>query len=319
MPEFEHKVVQTNGIRMHLAEVGKGFPIVLCHAFPEIWYSWRRQMRALAAAGLRAIAPDQRGYGETDCPDQIESYTQRHLVGDVLGMLDALEIGKCVIVGQGWGGVVAWNAALMAPDRIERVVSIRTPFMPRPSVRPTKLMAKMAGENFHLVLYIQRPGKAEAELEKDVRRTLRGFFHDISNVDVAEIKSRPPYVWGPEIRGILDQLPDKPHGKYLTDEDFETYVKAFEHTGFRGGLNWYRAIDRSWEEAAELVDLVTQPALMISSEFDSMLGPETAAGIRRWVPNLKETVLVRGAGHWPEQEKPADVNAALLRFLNDLQ
>jgi pimeloyl-ACP methyl ester carboxylesterase len=177
-------------------------------------------------------------------------------------------------------------------------------------------MAKMARGNFHFILYVLTPGVAEAELEKDVRRTLRGFFHDIGSIDVAEIKSRPPYVWGPQIHGILDRLPDMPHGSYLTSYDFEVHVKAFERTGFRGGLNWYRAIDHSWEESSGIVDRVTHPALMICSEFDSVFRSEMPSDMTQWVPNLKETVLVRGAGHWPGQERPAEVNDALLRFLN---
>jgi len=176
MADFTHKFVHTNGIRMHVAEAGSGYPVVLCHGFPELWYSWRHQMRALADAGFRAIAPDQRGYGETTCPQPIEAYTQRNLVADLTGMLDALGLEHAVVVGHDWGGAVAWNAAMMAPARFTHVIGVNTPFFPRAPMKPTDLMRLMAQGNFHYILYFQDPGVAEAELERDVRRSLRGFY-----------------------------------------------------------------------------------------------------------------------------------------------
>ena len=330
MGEFEHKFVQTNGIRMHLHEAGSGFPVVFCHGFPELWYSWRHQMRALAAAGLRVIAPDQRGYGETDCPLPIEAYSMRNLVADLSGMLDALKIDQCVLVGHDWGGAVIWNAALMIPDRVARVVGINTPFMPRvddralgPSARtamkPTELMRQMAAGNFHYVLYFQDPGVAEAELDKNVRRTLSAFYQEPPPGDPAAFKDTVPGVFGPAGGGLLDRLPDAPHGKFLSEADFEVFAKGFERTGFRGGLNWYRNIDRNWEESAHLEQRVSQPALMITAEKDIVLRPSMAEGLEKWVPKLRQTVLIRGCGHWTQQEKPAEVNAALLDFLSDLK
>jgi epoxide hydrolase A/B len=315
MAEIKHRLVYTNGIRMHVAETGDGYPVVMCHGFPEIWYSWRHQLHALADAGFRAIAPDQRGYGETECPPAIEDYTQKKIVADIVGMLDALGIGRCTIVGHDWGGMTAWNAAMWAPDRIERVAGVNTPFMPRAPMRPTDAMRAMAAGNFHYILYFQQPGVAEAELKRDVARTLRGFYQDPSGIDPAEMRKAPPGVFGPAGGGILDRLPDRPHGKFLTDEDFEVFVQAFRKTGFRGGLNWYRNIDRNWEQSAGQVDRVNQPALMITAELDVVLRPEMAEGMTAWVPNLRKTVLIKGSGHWTQQERPAEVNAALLEFL----
>jgi soluble epoxide hydrolase/lipid-phosphate phosphatase len=319
MSQFTHQHVNTNGIRMHVAQTGEGYPIVMCHGFPELWYSWRHQMRALAAAGFRAIAPDQRGYGETDAPQPIESYTQQQLVADIVGMLDALDLAKCVIVGHDWGGAVAWNAALMAPDRIERVVGVNTPFLPRMPLKPTDVMKAMAQGQFHYVLYFQEPGVAEAELERDVRRSLRGFYQPAEDLFGALDQSAPPGVFGPAGGGILDRLPDRPHGNFLTSEDFEVFVRAFERTGFRGGLNWYRCFDRSWEESAQLEQRVKQTALMTTAELDPVLRPSMCNGMEAFVPNLRKIVLVKGAGHWTQQEKPEEVNAALLEFLADLQ
>jgi soluble epoxide hydrolase / lipid-phosphate phosphatase len=319
MSEIKHSFVKTNGIRMHVAETGDGFPVVLCHGFPELWYSWRHQMKALAEAGFRAIAPTQRGYGETDAPEPVEAYTQRKLVGDIVGMLDALGIGKCVIVGHDWGGMVAWNTALMARDSVERVVGINTPFFPRAPIKPTDAMRAIAAGGFHYILYFQTPGVAEAELERDVSRSLRGFYQDPPEIDPAEIRKTPSGVFGRPGGGLLDRFPDRPHGKFLTDKDFEVFVSAYKKSGFRGGLNWYRCMDRSWEESAGQTDRIEQPALMITAELDVVLRPEMAEGMKTWVPNLRKTVLVKGSGHWTQQEKPAEVNAALLDFLSDMK
>ena len=302
MAEIKHHFVNTNGIRMRVAEAGEGFPVVMCHGFPEMWYSWRHQIKALADAGFRAIAPDQRGYGETDCPAAIEAYTQKQIVTDIIGMLDSLGIGKCVIIGHDWGGATAWNAPMMYPDRIERRIGIHTPFMAREPMKPTDAMRAMAGENFHYVLYFQAPGVAEAELERDVARTLRGFYQDPPDVDPAEFRKAPPAAGGPAGGGILDRLADRPHGRFLTDEDFEVFVRTYKKTGFRGGLNWYRNIDRNWEESASIEQRVNQPALMITAELDVVLRPEMAEGMTAWVPNLRKTVLVKGSGHWTQQE-----------------
>jgi len=322
MSEFTHRFVATNGLRMHVAEAGEGYPVVMCHGFPELWYSWRHQMRALASAGLRAIAPDQRGYSDTGGPDAVEAYTQREIVADLVGMLDALEIEECVVVGHDWGGAVAWNAALMAPARIERVIALNTPFFPRTPIKPMDLIRTMAGGNFNYMVYFQEPGVAEEELGRDVRRSLRSFYQGgelVKDAAFAELRKLPSGAFGAGGGGLLDHLPDLPHGSFLSDEDFEVFVRAFEKSGFRRALNWYRNIDRSWEEAAGLPAQVSQPALMITAELDIVLRPEMANGMQAWVPNLRKAVLIEGAGHWTQQEKPAEVNRAMLEFLADLR
>ena len=317
--EFTHKQIETNSIRMHVAEAGSGFPVLLCHGFPELWYSWRHQMQALATAGFRAIAPDQRGYGGTDAPQAIDAYTIHHLVGDLTGLLDALAIDKAVIVGHDWGGFVVWQMALLAPHRVAGVVGLNTPFFPRFPLRPLDMMRATAQDNFHYILYFQEPGVAEAELERDVRRSLRGFYQAPQRELVELLRNVPMGVFGPAGGGILDRLPDAPYGDFLTAEDFEVFVVSFNKTGFRGGLNWYRNFDRNWELTAYLNHAkVLQPALMVTAELDVVLRPEMAVGMEAWVPNLRRTVLIEGSGHWTQQEKPAAVNAALLEFLQEL-
>ena len=319
MHELTHRHVDTNGIRMHAVEAGSGLPVLLCHGFPEMWYSWRHQLSALADAGFRAIAPDQRGYGETDAPEAIDAYTIHHLAGDLTGLLDALEIEKAVIVGHDWGGLLVWQMALLAPHRVAAVVGVNTPFFPRLPLLPTAMMRAVAQGNFHYVLYFQEPGVADAELGRDVRRTLRGFYQDITLEMFMASQDARPGVLGPAEGGLLDRLPDAPPGRFLTADDFEVFARAFERSGFRGGLNWYRNFDRNWELTAYLKGAkVMQPALMITAEFDPVLRPEMAEGMSDWVPNLRETVLIKGSGHWTQQEKPAEVNEALIRFLKSL-
>jgi pimeloyl-ACP methyl ester carboxylesterase len=313
-----HKYVQTNGIRMQMAEAGSGFPVLLCHGFPELWYSWRHQLTALADAGFHAIAPDQRGYGETDAPQAIDAYSIHHLVGDLTGLLDALEIDKAVIVGHDWGGLVVWQMALLAPQRVAGVVGVNTPFFPRLPIAPLDAMRAMAQGNFHYILYFQDPGIAEAELERDVRRSLRGFYQSPNREAMELLRDTPIGVFGPAGGGILDRLPDAPHGSFLTPADFEVFANAFTKSGFRGGLNWYRNLNRNWELTAYLNNAkVQQPALMITAELDVVLRPELAVGMDRWVPNLRRTALIEGSGHWTQQEKPAAVNAALIEFLRE--
>lgn len=319
MSEIAHRQIDANGISMHVAEAGAGTPVLFCHGFPELWYSWRHQMRALAAAGYRAIAPDQRGYGGTSAPEAVEAYTIHHLVGDLTGLLDALSIERAVVVGHDWGGSVAWAMAQLAPHRVAGVVGVNTPFFPRFPMRPTALMGAMAQGHFHYILYFQEPGVAEAELDADPARTLAGFFQAPDRQRLEQLLAAGPAALGPATGGLLERLPAAPHGDFLTAEDFAVYLAAFRRTGFRGGLNWYRNFDRNWELTAYLHGArVTPPALMITADLDPVLRPELAAGMRDWVPDLRAVHLVRDCGHWTQQEKPEEVNRELLAFLAGL-
>src|SRR5580692_310390 len=177
--QLQHRTIDTNGIRMHIAEAGTGPLVVLCHGFPESWYSWRHQLGALAAAGFRAVAPDMRGYGQTARPDEIDQYTLLHLVGDMVGLLDALGASTAVITGHDWGGPVAWHAALLRPDRFRAVIGLSVPYRPRGQVRPTTVMPQTDDALFYQ-LYFQKPGVAEAEFERDPRLTLRQILYSVS-------------------------------------------------------------------------------------------------------------------------------------------
>jgi pimeloyl-ACP methyl ester carboxylesterase len=315
--EITHRTVEGNGIHIHLAEAGSGPLVLLCHGFPESWYSWRHQLPALASAGYHAVAPDMRGYGRTDRPDAIDEYTQLHHVGDMASVLDALEAETAVIVGHDWGAPVAWNAGLLRPDRFVAVAALSVPYTPRGSTRPTELLARAYGDTFMYMLYFQTPGVAEAELERDVRSTVRRVLYGISGD-------------GPGMRGGRSRdstfLADMPEPErlpaWLGEADVDFYTGEFERTGFRGGLNWYRNLDRTWELMAPWRGArVTVPALFVAGDRDPVIARTRAAvdAMAATVPRLCRSVLLPGCGHWTQQERPEEVNAALRDFLRGLE
>jgi pimeloyl-ACP methyl ester carboxylesterase len=321
--EITHRTVEANGIRIHLAEAGQGPLVLMCHGFPESWYSWRHQLKALAEAGFRAVASDMRGYGETDRPEEIEKYTLFHLVGDMVGVVSALGENKAVIVGHDWGAPVAWHAALFRPDIFRGVAGLSVPFRPRGSAKPTSVMPQTEGAQFYQ-LYFQAPGVAEAELERDPRATIRRILGSGSFAAPRETDGKPSDgAVGMVSRsgGVLTRLVDPDRlPSWLTDEDVDFYAAEFARTGFRGGLNYYRNIDRNWELMAPFAGLpVTVPALYVAGDRDLVVrfrgAPELIANLTKFVPNLRKTIMLPGCGHWTQQERPAEVNAALLEFL----
>ncbi|MCC7366649.1 MAG: alpha/beta hydrolase [Dehalococcoidia bacterium] len=318
MTEITHRFVETNGIRMHIAEAGEGPLVLLCHGFPESWYSWRHQITAIADAGFHVVAPDQRGYGQTEAPQDIAAYTQLHLAGDMVGLVQALGEETAVIAGHDWGAPVAWNSALMRPDIFRAVIGLSVPYTPRGSIRPTDGMKMMAGENFFYILYFQEPGVAEAELEADVRRSQRMFLYSASGEPAAGTVFRQM----PKDRKFLDWSvdPGEDWETFVTKADLDFYTAEFERAGFRGGLNWYRNVDRTWELMAPFHGAkIMQPALFIAGERDGVIANrQTVTDLPVHLPNLRKTVLLPGCGHWTQQERPAEVNAAMIEFLRGL-
>jgi pimeloyl-ACP methyl ester carboxylesterase len=311
---------------MHMAECGAGPLVLLCHGFPESWYSWRHQLHALAEAGFHAVAPDMRGYGQTDCPEQIDQYTLLHLVGDIIGLLDALGVETAVIVGHDWGAPVAWHAALLRPDRFRGVIGLSVPFTPRRSVRPTSIMPQTEDAIFYQ-LYFQTPGVAETELERDVRRSIRSLLFSASG-DAPRRENREAagreVGMVPRRGGFLSRLVDSPSlPPWLNEADVDFYVSEFTRTGFRGGLNWYRNIDRNWELLGPFAGArVTVPALYIAGDRDLVLSfrglDQVIANLSKFVPQLRGTLLLPGCGHWTQQEKAHEVNQAMLDFVRRL-
>jgi epoxide hydrolase A/B len=317
--EVQHRTVNTNGIRMHIAEAGSGPVVILLHGFPESWYSWRHQLSALSQAGYHVVAPDQRGYGQTDRPDPIEAYSMFHLVGDVIGLLDALGEERAVVVGHDWGAPVAWHTALFRPDRLRGVGALSVPFRPRGERPPLELLRKFVGENFYQV-YFQEPGVAEADLERDVVGTVRATLWGASgdNPTVPDMMVRPGQGFLGNARAP-DELP-----AWLTSADIDFYADEYRRTGFRGGLNWYRNIDRNWELTAPWAGAVIGvPALFVCGDRDVVYhfpggGPQMLTNLPMHVSGLKQAVLLEGCGHWTQQERPDEVNRLLVEFLQAL-
>ncbi len=317
MADTTHRTIETNGIRMHIAEQGEGPLVLLLHGFPESWYSWRHQIPALAAAGFHIVAPDQRGYGRTDAPQPIDSYDILHLTADAVGVLDALGEKTAVVVGHDWGAPVAWHCALLYPERFHAVAALSVPYMGRSPLPPLHLMKQMFANNFFYILYFQKPGVAEAELEEDVRRTMRVFLYTASG----DVKPGNANFWQkPKDTKFLDGMPEPEElPPWLTEADLDYFVSEFERTGFRGGLNWYRNFDRSWELTPQLASAqVQQPALFIAGARDGVLSFTSVDAMKPLIPDLRKIVMLPGCGHWTQQERPAEVNAALIEFLKGL-
>jgi pimeloyl-ACP methyl ester carboxylesterase len=312
--DWKHGTADVGGLSMHYVEQGSGPAVLLLHGFPESWYSWRHQLPALARAGFRAIAPDQRGYGQTDAPAAIEAYSQLRLVGDALGLLDALDIEHAIAVGHDWGAPVAWNAALVRPDRFRGVIGVSVPyFAPLPG-RPTEALAAFSRDVFNYVLYFQAVGPAEAELGGDVRASLRRIFHALSG-DLPP----PRRPWGklPRTARLMDQMPEPPRPlAWLSERDLDFFAGEFARRGFGPGLNWYRNLDRTAEEMRAFRGRrIEVPAAYIQGEFDYPGADAAALERMAALPGWRGHEVIAGAGHWVQQEKPAAFDAALLRLL----
>jgi pimeloyl-ACP methyl ester carboxylesterase len=320
MSEVTYRTIEANGIRVQLAEAGAGPLVVLCHGFPESWYSWRHQLSALAEAGFHAVAPDMRGYGRTERPKSIDQYTLLHLVGDTVGLLDALGAERGVIAGHDWGAPVAWHAALFRPDRFRAVIGLSVPYRPRGSVRPTTVMPQTADSVFYQ-LYFQTPGAAEADFEHDVRHTIRSILYSASG-DAPPAAG--PIGMVPRQGGLLARMINPATlPAWLTEADIDLYAGEFARTGFAGGLNWYRNIDRNWELLAPFAGArVVVPALYIAGDRDLVVSfpgmDRLIPNLANFVPQLKQTIMLPGCGHWTQQERAGEVNAAMIEFLRGL-
>ena len=315
------RFIETNGIRMRIAEMGDEGPLVLlAHGWPESWYSWRHQLPALARAGYRVVAPDMRGYGETDAPEAVEDYDIEQLADDMVGIIDEIGVEQAVIVGHDWGAIVAWNSVLLHPSRFSGLVAMSVPYGGRAPQSPIESWQARFGDNFYYILYHQEPGVAEAEYDADP-------FGLLSRLYLSPDSPRdPPEVTDP-LRfagGWIKRLgAPREQPAWLTEADLDYYVSQFEQAGFRGGVNYYRNFHRNWEITPQLAEaLVTVPTRFIAGERDVVIGGATTemltASMSRVVPDLRGVVLVPNAGHWVQQEVPEETNAAILEFLEGL-
>ena len=319
--EDQQRLVDANDVRLRVTDAGdRGAPaVILAHGFPSLGYSWRRIIPALVDAGYHVLAPDQRGYGGSSRPQDIDAYDITALTGDLVSLLDDIGAQRAVWVGQDLGGMVVWGAAHLHPDRVAGVVGLNFPPVPRGKLPPTDAYRKMVGDSFLYMLYFQQPGVADAELDADPARTLRRMISfDLQSLTDPEVAVR---MISPGSTGFIDRLPE-PGGppNWLSTDEFDYYVAEFTRTGFTGGLNWYRNFDRNWQILADPpAASVAVPALVIVGTNDPTQGftphnraTEVATGPYR-------EVTLDGAGHWLQEERADEVNAELLRFLADFK
>jgi pimeloyl-ACP methyl ester carboxylesterase len=320
VPTSTERLVDTNGVQLRVIEAGdRGAPVViLAHGFPELAYSWRHQIPALAEAGYHVLAPDQRGYGGSSRPDAIEAYNIHELTADMVGLLDDVGAERAVWIGHDWGAIMVWNAPLLHPDRVAAVAALSVPPLPRAKVLPTQAFRARFGENFFYILYFQEPGVADAELDADPAHTMRRMMGGLraSGDQSAALRMVAP---GPE--GFVERLPEPDQlPDWLSQDQLDHYISEFSRTGFTGGLNWYRNLDRNWETTPELAGAkISVPCLFIAGTADAVLAFTRADRAPEVISGPYRQVMIDGAGHWLQQERPGEVNATLLEFLNGLE
>jgi len=313
MPPVKRAAV--NGIEMAYYEAGprEGTPVVFCHGFPELAFSWRHQLKAFEAAGRWAIAPDQRGYGLTSRPEAVTDYDIEHLTGDLVGLLDHLGVEKAIFCGHDWGGIVVWQMALMHPDRVAGVIGLNTPFMPRSPFDPIAAMRMRFGPDMYIV-WFQTPGDADKVLGADVEKTMRFFMRRADGLQRAAEPAEGESTFA--FKDLLQQWdPSDQGGQLLTADELAAFVETFQATGFTGGVNWYRNFTRNWERSEGQAGRIDGlPCLMITAELDAVLSPAMAEHMPGVVGDL-EMHNIKGSGHWTQQEKPEEVNRLALDWL----
>jgi pimeloyl-ACP methyl ester carboxylesterase len=319
------RITTAPGIHLTVHEAGTpGNPVVvLCHGFPETAYSWRHQMQPLVAAGFHVLAPDQRGYGTSSVPDQVELYRIDHLCADLCAVLEDVGAAEAVFVGHDWGAMVVWQMAQLHPTRTRAVVAASVPFTAWPAP-PTELMAAMWGDRFFYILYFQPVGPAEAELEADVEHTLRTIAWAASG----EMYRGTPAEFPPaEGTGFLDSMVAAvgplPEGlpSWLSQDDLDVYVDAFSTSGFFGPVSWYRNLDANHALTGPIgAGAITMPSAFIGGTHDAVIAarPEYVEAMATMLPDYRGATMIQGAGHWTQQEAPEAFNDALLGILRTL-
>ncbi|MGH6980202.1 MAG: alpha/beta fold hydrolase [Stellaceae bacterium] len=320
MADLKHGFAHVNGVRLHYVEQGSGPLVLLCHGWPESWYSWRHQIPVLAAAGYRVVAPDQRGYGRSDSPEAISAYSIFNLVGDMAGLAKALGASDAVVVGHDCGAIVAQQCALLRPDLFRALVLLSVPYIPRKPIRPAAAY-HLATQQVHFYQeYFQEPGRVERELAEEVRGALLGLYYSASgDAPVNDFAGRFPK----QLRFVDAMLAARPQKlpAWLTDADLDFYAAEFTRAGFRGGINWYRNFDANWA-ATPFLDgaRILQPTLYVAGDRDLVLKlvPDDVKAMAVNVPNLKGQHVLPGCGHWTQQERADEVNKLTLEFLRSL-
>ncbi len=318
--QFTLAEFQTNGISIRAAVEGSGPLVIMVHGWPELWYSWRHQIRPIAEAGYRVLVPDVRGYGGSEKPYPVEAYDMATMMADVLGLMDAMGEDQAILIGHDWGAPICWTTAALHPDRVAAVVGLSVPYRKRAPVPPIELWRQLYKDKFFYQVYFQEEGVAEQELEADVRVALRKIYYTISG-DAPSLES---WLQRPETSTLLGAFIDPdPFPSWLTADDLDYYVANFEASGFRGPLNRYRNQERDFANLPDMgVTPVQQPSGFIAGSKDVVRhfvpGMDLYADLRGNCTDLRVATLIEGAGHWVQQEAPEEVNAALLGFLKGL-
>jgi pimeloyl-ACP methyl ester carboxylesterase len=315
----ETRIVEREGVRLAVDVGGEGPPVILAHGFPELAFSWRHQVSALIDAGYRVAVPDQRGYGRSDRPEAIEAYDITQLTGDLLAVLDSLGEEKAVFIGHDWGSIVVWNLALLAPDRVAAVVGMSVPFLPRGPVPTVSLLRQIFAGAFFYIVYFQEPGPADAELSSDTARTMRRLLAG-PKPDAFSDEERASLA-ADDTRGFIDRLPEPRSGLpgWLSQADLDHYVEVFSESGFTGGLNWYRNLDRNWGLIEHVADAhITCPSLFVSGSLDPVAGFAPVEPGLAFLDDHRGNRIIEGAGHWVQQESADEMNAILIDFLGDV-
>jgi pimeloyl-ACP methyl ester carboxylesterase len=320
LPSFQ--ILKANGIDVRAAVEGKGPLCILVHGFPESWYSYRHQIAPLVEAGYRVCVPDVRGYGGSDKPDAIFDYDMTHLTADVVGLIDALGEEQAILIGHDWGAPIVWTTSILHRKRIRAVVGLSVPHLGRGPMSVIELFKQIYKDRFFYQLYFQEPGVAEKELERDPKVTIRKMYYGCSG-DASDAEQGAFSAKGPRDNLLADLTDPAVLPKWLTQEDVDYYAGEFAKNGFRGPLNRYRAQDKDWADHPQLSEeKVTQPALFVVGSRDPVLrfvpGVSLLDVMDHWYADLRGKVVVEGAGHWVQQERPEEVNRALLEFLRGI-
>jgi pimeloyl-ACP methyl ester carboxylesterase len=329
MAERRHRIEHVNGIRLHCVETGwehgSGKLVLLVHGFPESWYSWRHQLDVLADNGYRAVAIDVRGYGRSSAPTDIDAYRMTQHVRDNVALVEALGEESATIVGHDWGAPIAWTSAWLRPDVFTAVAGLSVPFSPAGPTKPSDAFRAMGGDEEFYIEYFQEPGRAEVELDANVRDWLLGFYFSASGDAPSPMKGTGTIATVPHGARMKDRFsypPDDSMPDWMSSDDLDVYAGEFERTGFTGGLNRYRNVDRDWEDLLVFGDRpIEVPALFIGGDRDgpTLWGAPAIGRFSTTLPKLHRSIILEGCGHWTQQERPAEVNEALLDFLAAVQ
>ncbi len=306
------EIIHNGEINMAVHQMGAGPPVILVHGFPELAYSWRHQIPALAAAGYRAIAPDMRGYGGTDKPVGVGAYTIQKLIADLTGLMDALSIERALLVGHDWGALIVWQMALLAPERMSGIINLNIPFMARPPINPVTLMRWKFGKDFYIVNF-QDSDQADKQFDENPARFIDFIMRKRKRPRRQAEKGRNPKR---RAFSLLEMLAaDNPTGApILNAEELQVFAHAFAAGGFTAPINWYRNFKHNWKTTRGVDQTIRLPTLFVGATEEIFASPKQIEAMKKHIAEL-ETTIIEDCGHWTQQEKPKELNRVMLSWM----